>query len=103
MPGHGRERFVYASTAGVFTTAHDIGSLGERWWRASGPSRWRRPRGGTLRGLTRGGVQVAEGTKVIEVDPRGLRAMCAGLGERPGRIAQGVAQAVQAWRRRRLF
>jgi hypothetical protein len=34
-------------------------------------------------------------TKVIEVDPRGLGAEVRGIGERPRRIAEGVAMAIQ--------
>jgi xanthine dehydrogenase accessory factor len=52
---------------------------------------------GVLRGLTRDGVPVHLGTKVIEVDPRGESNLVMGIGERPARIADGVYQAVEAW------
>ena len=55
------------------------------------------PLTGVLRGLTRDGVSVGVGTKVIEVDPRGPAAVVAGIGERPSRIAAGVLAAVQGW------
>jgi xanthine dehydrogenase accessory factor len=56
------------------------------------------PLAGALRGLTRDGVPVAVGTKVIEVDPRGPAAVVKGLGERPNRIAEGVLRAIRGWR-----
>lgn len=42
-------------------------------------------------------VPVSQGTKVIEVDPRGPAAEVRGIGERPRRIAEGVLQAVAGW------
>jgi xanthine dehydrogenase accessory factor len=54
----------------------------------------RAPIGGVLRGLTRSGVEVVVGTKVIEVDPRCDPAGAFGLGERPRRIAEGVLKAL---------
>ena len=50
-----------------------------------------------LRGLTRDGVPVARKTKVIEVDPSSEKAKISGIGERSGRIAQGVLEAIKKW------
>ena len=52
---------------------------------------------GMLRGLTLDGVPVARKTKVIEVDPRGVKAPISGIGGRPGRIARGVLEAIKTW------
>ena len=54
------------------------------------------PLSGVLRGLTHDGVQVATGTTVIEIDPRGNPALVRGIGKRPARIADGVVQAIDA-------
>ncbi len=54
---------------------------------------------GILRGLTHDGVPVAKKSKVIEVDPRGEQAQINGIAKRPGRIAQGVLEAVKTWER----
>ena len=54
------------------------------------------PLDGVLRGLTRDGVPVRMGTKVIEIDPRGDSAVVRGIGERPARIADGVVLAIEA-------
>ena len=97
--GHARDRFVYAPAAGVFCTAR---RLGERV-RAGDvigtieTATLVAPLSGCLRGLTRDGVPVAAGTKVIEVDPRGADAAYQGIGERPARIAAGVREALRRW------
>jgi MFS family permease len=52
------------------------------------------PIGGALRGITRDGVPVERGTKVIEVDPRGQEAIVSGLAERPRRLAEAVLEAL---------
>jgi xanthine dehydrogenase accessory factor len=52
------------------------------------------PLGRRIRGLTRSGVPVTTGTKVIEIDPRGNDAVITGIGDRPAKIAEGVLRAL---------
>jgi xanthine dehydrogenase accessory factor len=95
--GHSRSRFIYAPSAGVFRTqraigegvkdSEQIGFLDDLPLLA--------PLAGTIRGLVHDAVQVSEGAKVIEIDPRGEGAEPYGLGERPRRIAAGVLHAVR--------
>jgi xanthine dehydrogenase accessory factor len=94
--GAARERFVYAPDAGRFITSAHIGDRVEAGEVVAkiGEIALRAPIGGVLRGLTRSGVNVSAGTKVIEVDPRGDPAGVFGLGERPRRIAVGVLRAL---------
>jgi xanthine dehydrogenase accessory factor len=94
--GAGRERFVYAPISGHFeTTARIGGAIAENEIVARiGTVRLAAPLAGVIRGLTRSGVHVARRAKVIEVDPRGNPASAFGLGERPRRIAEGVAKAL---------
>ena len=40
-------------------------------------------------------VVLGKGTKVLEIDPRGLGGQWRGIGERSRRIAEGVVEAVQ--------
>jgi xanthine dehydrogenase accessory factor len=54
------------------------------------------PLDGILRGRTHDGVEVAAGTKVVEVDPREDVSKVTGLGVRPLRIAEGVLRAIRA-------
>jgi xanthine dehydrogenase accessory factor len=94
--GIGRARFVYAPEAGRFVTGARIGDRVEQGAVVAtiGQLSLRAPIDGVLRGLTHTGVDVAQRTKVIEVDPRGDPAAAFGLGERPKRIAEGVLKAL---------
>jgi hypothetical protein len=42
-------------------------------------------------------VYVTPGTKVLEIDPGGAGTDVGGIGERPGRIADGVLAVVERW------
>lgn len=98
IEGYGRERYVYAPVSGVFRTTFHIGdrvNTGEVLARI-GTTLLAAPLAGAIRGLTRDGVTVSIGTKVIAVDPRDP-AVTRGIGERPARIAEGVARAIQMW------
>lgn len=96
LGGHGRERYVYAPLEGILRTTLAIGDavqegqpvarVGERAIVA--------PLSGILRGLTHDGARVRRGAKIVEVDASANRAGAFGLGERPRKIAAGVAAAV---------
>lgn len=94
--GHSRARFIYARSAGHIHSERGIGEPVRRGeeiaWLAG--SVLRAPFDGVLVGLTRPGVAVREGAKVVEVDPRGERALAFGIGERGRTIAQGVLRAI---------
>ncbi|MBW3591886.1 MAG: hypothetical protein KY393_08600 [Actinobacteria bacterium] len=95
--GHARNRFVYAPVSGRFASQHRIAQAvrpGEVVAHI-GSARLTAPVGGILRGLVRSGVEVAEGAKVVEVDPRAGRSKVLGIGPRPGRIAEGVLRAIE--------
>jgi xanthine dehydrogenase accessory factor len=96
IEGHARDRYVYAPVAGLFTTTLQIGNMVEAGTEVAriGETVLCAPLTGRLRGLTHSDVHVERGTKVIEVDPRGERAMVYGIGERPRRIAEGVLAAL---------
>ncbi len=99
IAGHTRDRYVYAPIAGVFETARRIGELVEAGEPLAhiGEVVLRAPLSGAVRGLTRSGVPVSAGTKVIEIDPRGEAGQVYGIGERPARIAEGVLAAIREW------
>ena len=94
--GIGRERFVYAPSAGCFETGAHIGdhvaviqtiaTIAEIVLSA--------PLYGVIRGFAHSGVAAAVDAKVIEVDPRDDPAAVFGLGERPGFMAEGVRKAL---------
>ncbi len=99
IAGHARDRYVYSPAAGIFRTSLEVGDMvvaGQEVARVD-TIPLHAPISGALRGLTHDGVSVAKKTKVIEVDPRGPQAQITGIGQRPGRIAEGVLRAVKEW------
>ncbi len=102
IEGHTRDRFIYAPAAGVFHTSRHIGDMVAQGEIVAHLDTLplAAPLSGALRGLTHDGVPVAIGIKVIEVDVRGPVGITYGIGERPGRIADGVERAIAAWQQR---
>ena len=49
---------------------------------------------GVIRGILRDGIDVAEGTKAGDVDPRGIREYCYTIADKPRAIAGGVLEAI---------
>lgn len=90
--GHARDRLLYAPRAGIFTSTHRVGDAVRQGQAiaAIDDEPLTAPLTGVLRGLTRSGIRVEAGTKLVEVDPRGDPASAFGLGERPRRIAESV-------------
>jgi xanthine dehydrogenase accessory factor len=97
LDGVTHERFVPAHASGVWRTnavlgqsiraGELVGQLGDEAVRA--------PIDGHLRGLTRDGVAVVAGQRLVEVDPRSAPET-AGLGERPLAIAAGILSALES-------
>ena len=97
VDGIGRERYVYAPANGVVVTDRRIGdqvSVGAEIARI-GENILVAPIAGRLRGLTRSGVQVNVGTKVIEVVPESAAYLVRGIGRRQRVIADAVLDAVR--------
>jgi hypothetical protein len=93
----GAERFVLAPVAGRWRTAIEIGT---RVYKdlALGmvdDAILLAPFDGVLRGAVRDGTEVQAGVKLIEMDPRGRRAVWTGIDNRARTIAEGVVAAVQ--------
>jgi len=102
IAGHARDRYVYAPVAGTLRTSCAIGQTvktGEPIAQIEATPLVA-PLDGVLRGLTRDGVPVEVGTKVIEIDPRSDSPFVRGIGERPARIADGVVAAIEKARSR---
>ncbi len=100
-----RQRYVYAPVSGRWRTERSIGELvaegqAVAWIEPQDgePLLVRAPVTGAIRGLTRDGVLVEAGSKVLEIDPRGSAGQWQGLGERPQRVADGVWSAIVTWR-----
>lgn len=98
IAGLSRERFVHAPLAGLFTHAVAIGT----WVNAGDPVALldglpiTAPINGHVRGICHSGIHVDAGMRLLEIDPRSQDASVYGLGERPLRIAEAVAQVLAA-------
>jgi xanthine dehydrogenase accessory factor len=99
IAGYGIERVIYAPIDGVFLTSLTIGARVQAGTLVGHLEHVeiRAPLGGRLRGLTRSGVAVERGMKIVEIDPRENDALVFGLGERPIKIAEGVLAAIQCY------
>lgn len=98
LGGYGRERYVYAPQAGLFKTIHIIGeqvSAGQTIATLA-ETPILAPLSGRLRGLTHRDVEVIQGAKIVEIDPREPNSNVYGISERPRRIAAGVLAAIRS-------
>jgi len=93
----GPERFVYSDRPGLWHTPVDIGIrtfsrfvLGHLDGRPV-----HAPLDGTVRGIVRDGLQVPEGVKLVEIDPRGRESRWTGTDERGRGIAEATVKAVR--------
>jgi xanthine dehydrogenase accessory factor len=96
LDGVTRERFVTASVAGTWKTSARLGDPvrpGDVVGYLEGEPVCA-PIAGHLRGLSRDGVEVMPGARLVEVDPR-REPELAGLGERPRAVARGVIEALR--------
>jgi xanthine dehydrogenase accessory factor len=100
IAGYKRERYAYAPVAGIFHTRLDVGTLvhaGDLLGQVEGHE-LRAYVAGIIRGITKDGIKVEQGTKVAEVDPRGQEEAVTGIAERPRKIAEGVLEAIRRFR-----
>jgi xanthine dehydrogenase accessory factor len=100
IAGYKRERYSYAPVSGTFHTTLDVGMMvqaGDVLGRI-GSHEVRARVSGLIRGITKDGIGVFQGTKIAEVDPRGQAEFLSGIAERPRRIAEGVLEALRRFR-----
>ena len=50
--------------------------------------------GGVIRGILRDSIDVPEGMKAGDIDPRGIREYCYTIADKPRAIAGGVLEAI---------
>jgi xanthine dehydrogenase accessory factor len=96
--GVGEERLVRSPTAGVFEARRRIGDrvvAGETVGRV-GEVPVKARTDGLLRGLLRSGLEVREGMKLGDVDPRGVPEHCALVSDKALAVAGGVLEAACA-------
>ncbi|MDD4658901.1 MAG: selenium-dependent molybdenum cofactor biosynthesis protein YqeB [Eubacteriales bacterium] len=94
--GYREERVLKSSAPGIFSSGLAIGDLvaqGDRFGEIDGrpiPA----PISGVVRGLLMGGTWVRAGTKLGDVDPRGIRRYCFTISEKARAIGGGVLEAL---------
>lgn len=102
VAGHARDRVLRAPAAGIIQWEHHIGDIvraGEVLGHVAGiplPA----PFDGVLRGAIRGGLEVAEGLKIGDVDPRLNAESCFTISDKARAIAGSTLQALLMLARR---
>jgi hypothetical protein len=96
LGGVGAERFVYSGRGGLWHTALDIG---KRVYRnvmlgVLDGQPILAPIDGVLRGVARDGLRAPPNVKLVEIDPRGLRACWTGVDARGRAVAEATLRAV---------
>ena len=98
VAGLGEPRVLRSPADGVFIPLRAIGDLvseGETVAEVNGVP-VRAATGGVIRGLLHGGLRVARGRKVGDVDPRGEPALCSRISDKAHAVAEGVLRALPA-------
>ncbi len=96
LGGVGRERFVYSDRDGRWHTPVDIGlRVFSRFVIGHVDGRpVHAPLDGAIRGIVRDGSRVPAGVKLVEIDPRGLKAAWTGIDDRGRAIARATVKAI---------
>ncbi|GMR09780.1 MAG: selenium-dependent molybdenum cofactor biosynthesis protein YqeB [Anaerolineae bacterium] len=100
VAGRGVDRVLRAPAEGVFEATAKIGSLvgaGERLAEVNG-SVVTAPFAGALRGLLHAGLEVNEGEKVGDLDPRGDVTICSLISDKALAVGGGVLEALLSQR-----
>lgn len=106
VAGHDRDRVLRAPAAGVLEALVPLGAVvraGDEIARMGGVP-LHAPFAGTLRGLLHDGLEVVQGEKVGDLDPRGVPAYCREISDKSLAVGGGVLEALlsQPEIRRRL-
>ena len=93
------ERVLHSTGEGLFVTEREIGeqvTAGEVIASVGGQA-IKAPISGVVRALLRSGIQVKEGTKLVEIDPVASKEICYSIRARMRAIAGGVLEAILIW------
>ena len=97
IAGYSKERYLYAPRAGVFRTAYDLGDqvdAGQIVGEVDDVVLTAKV-GGIIRGIVKSGLSVAEGVKLVDIDPRRQQAALSEISQKAWRIADSVLRVVQ--------
>jgi xanthine dehydrogenase accessory factor len=93
------ERVLHSTEEGLFVTEREIGeqvTAGEVIASVGGQA-IKAPISGVVRALLRSGIQVKEGTKLLEIDQVASKEICYSIRARVRAIAGGVLEAILIW------
>lgn len=93
------ERVQHAIDGGLFVTNKEIGehvTVGEVIASLGGQA-IKAPTSGIIRAFLRSGIQVNEGTKLVEIDPAASKETCYRIRARVRTIAGGILEAILIW------
>jgi xanthine dehydrogenase accessory factor len=96
VAGHTNARVVRVPRSGRFETFRGIGDMvasGESIGQVDGVQ-VRAQISGLIRGLLRGGIEVQDGMKAGDIDPRGEREYCYSISDKARAIGGGVLEAI---------
>jgi xanthine dehydrogenase accessory factor len=96
VDGHTASRVLRVPQTGIFKALRAIGDvikIGEPVAQVNGES-IKAEISGQIRGLLRNGIQVQQGIKAGDIDPRGERGYCNSISDKSRAIAGGVLEAV---------
>jgi xanthine dehydrogenase accessory factor len=97
IAGHSKDRYLYAPRAGVFHTAHDLGDQVEagQLVGAVDDEALTAKVGGIIRGIVKSGLPVAEGAKLVDIDPRRQESALSEISQKAWRIADAVLSVIR--------
>jgi xanthine dehydrogenase accessory factor len=97
IAGHSKDRYLYAPSAGVFRTAYDLGDqvdAGQIVGEVDNEILTAKV-GGIIRGIVKSGLSVAEGAKLVDIDPRRQQAALSEISQKAWRIADSVLSVIR--------
>ncbi len=99
IAGHSKDRYLYATRAGIFRTPLDLGArveAGQVVGHVEDEPLIAKV-GGIIRGIVKGGLAVGEGAKLVDIDPRGEPTYLSELSRKAWIIADAVLTAIRRY------
>ena len=97
IAGYSKDRYLYAPHPGVFRTPHTLGDqvdAGQSVGEVDGTTLTAKV-GGIIRGIVKDGLAVAQGAKLVDIDPRRDPAALSQISQKAWRIADSVLTVIR--------
>lgn len=97
IAGHSKDRYLYAPHSGVFRTPYNLGDqveAGQAVGNVDGTTLTAKV-GGIIRGIVKDGLAVAQGAKLVDIDPRRDPAALSQISQKAWRIADSVLTVIR--------